>query len=218
MMKIIAYVTYNLLRQGCINYYEELRGGLPYSDFFDKRRGKLNVSNNLPERVGAVKAAGYADEVIIKNDVGKKIVWADALRGFLILTVVLGHSLQHGDYENNSLWSIIYSFHMAAFFVISGYVGYKEQYKMSSLWGKICRLLMPFAVWTVLRTFINGGGIPGLIKAILLPDTGYWFIFVLFVIISFFVSLVVISQKIHVRTDMMLSGGGNYINFINGFI
>ena len=48
-----------------------------------------------------------------------RLLWADALRGLLILIVVLGHSLQHGDYENRISWNIIYSFHMAAFFVVS---------------------------------------------------------------------------------------------------
>ena len=58
----------------------------------------------------------------------KRLIWADALRGVLILLVVLGHSLQHEDFENRIAWNIIYSFHMAAFFVILGYVGYKKEY------------------------------------------------------------------------------------------
>lgn len=52
----------------------------------------------------------------------KRLLWADALRGLLILSVALGHSLQFGDYNNRLSWNIIYSFHMAAFFVVSGYV------------------------------------------------------------------------------------------------
>ena len=43
------------------------------SDSFDKGRGKLNVRNNVLERVEAVKATGYADEVIIEDYVGQKI-------------------------------------------------------------------------------------------------------------------------------------------------
>lgn len=43
------------------------------SDSFDRGRGKLNVRNNVLERVEAVKATGYADEVIIEDYVGQKI-------------------------------------------------------------------------------------------------------------------------------------------------
>ena len=43
------------------------------SDSFDHGRGKLNVRNNVLERVEAVKATGYADEVIIEDYVGQKI-------------------------------------------------------------------------------------------------------------------------------------------------
>ena len=95
--------------------------------------------------------------------VGKRLIWADALRGLLILLVVLGHSLQHGDYENRISWNIIYSFHMATFFVISGYVGYKEEYTISSLWGKGQQLLLPFVAWTVVEAFISGGDVSMLI-------------------------------------------------------
>lgn len=60
--------------------------------------------------------------------IGTRFVWADAIRGVLILTVVLGHALQHGDYEHNICWTVIYSFHMAAFFAISGFVSYKDKF------------------------------------------------------------------------------------------
>ena len=43
------------------------------SDSFDKGRGKLNVRNNVLERVEAVKATGYADKIIIEDYVGQKI-------------------------------------------------------------------------------------------------------------------------------------------------
>ena len=42
------------------------------SDSFDRGRGKLNVRNNVLERVEAVKATGYADEIIIEDCLGQK--------------------------------------------------------------------------------------------------------------------------------------------------
>ena len=43
------------------------------NDSFDRDRGKLNVRNNVLERVEAVKATGYADQIIIEDYVGQKI-------------------------------------------------------------------------------------------------------------------------------------------------
>lgn len=43
------------------------------SDSFDRERGKLNVRNNVLERIEAVKETGYADEIIIEDYVGQKI-------------------------------------------------------------------------------------------------------------------------------------------------
>ena len=137
----------------------------------------------------------------------KRLMWADALRGLLILMVVLGHSLQHGDYENRVTWNIIYSFHMAAFFVISGYVGYKKEYMILSLWGKVRQLLLPFVTWTIVESFIRGNGISGLFNAIQKPDISYWFVFVLFVILLLFISIVTTCQKIKRNCDYLLWGG-----------
>lgn len=137
--------------------------------------------------------------------VGKRLIWADALRGLLILLVVLGHSLQHGDYENRISWNIIYSFHMAAFFVVSGYVGFKQNYKVSSLFGKACQLLLPFASWTILETLINGPRFSRIINAFLDPDTSYWFVYVLFVILSLFILSIQFSNKKGVKSDIVLA-------------
>ena len=54
----------------------------------------------------------------------QRLIWADSLKGILIVLVVLGHAIQgvYGeDVESNRIWNIIYSFHMPAFFAISGY-------------------------------------------------------------------------------------------------
>jgi glycerol-3-phosphate cytidylyltransferase len=43
------------------------------NDNFDRERGKLNVQNNVLERVDAVRATGLADKIIIEDYVGQKI-------------------------------------------------------------------------------------------------------------------------------------------------
>lgn len=79
MKKVITYGTYDLLHHGHLNLLKRAKELGDYlivgvtSDSFDKERGKLNVRNNVLERVEAVKATGLADEVIIEDYVGQKI-------------------------------------------------------------------------------------------------------------------------------------------------
>lgn len=51
---------------------------------------------------------------IILQSRAERIAWVDGLRGIAILLVVLGH-------VNPPFKKIIYGFHMALFFIISGF-------------------------------------------------------------------------------------------------
>lgn len=79
MRKVITYGTYDLLHQGHINLLKRARAQGDYlivgvtNDSFDRERGKLNVRNNVLERVEAVKATGLADDIIIEEYIGQKI-------------------------------------------------------------------------------------------------------------------------------------------------
>ena len=79
MVKVITYGTYDMLHQGHINLLRRARALGDYlivgvtNDNFDRDRGKLNVRNNVLERVEAVKATGFADQIIIEDYVGQKI-------------------------------------------------------------------------------------------------------------------------------------------------
>lgn len=79
MKKVITYGTYDLLHQGHINLLRRAKELGDYlivgvtNDSFDRDRGKLNVRNNVLERVEAVKATGYADQIIIEDYIGQKI-------------------------------------------------------------------------------------------------------------------------------------------------
>lgn len=79
MTKVITYGTFDLLHQGHINILRRAKELGDYlivgvtSDNFDRGRGKLNVRNNILERVEAVRATGYADEIIIEDYLGQKI-------------------------------------------------------------------------------------------------------------------------------------------------
>lgn len=79
MKRVITYGTFDLLHQGHINLLRRAKELGDYlivgvtSDSFDVGRGKLNVRNNVLERIEAVKATNYADEVIIEDYLGQKI-------------------------------------------------------------------------------------------------------------------------------------------------
>ncbi len=79
MRKVITYGTYDLLHQGHINLLRRAKALGDYlivgvtSDSFDRNRGKLNVRNNVLERVDAVRQTGLADQIIIEDYVGQKI-------------------------------------------------------------------------------------------------------------------------------------------------
>ncbi len=79
MKKVITYGTYDLLHQGHINLLrraKELGDWLIVgvtTDNFDLERGKMNTCNNVMERIEAVKATGYADQIIIEEYRGQKI-------------------------------------------------------------------------------------------------------------------------------------------------
>lgn len=79
MKKVITYGTYDLLHKGHLNLLKRAKELGDYlivgvtNDNFDRERGKLNVRNNVLERIEAVKATGLADEIIIEDYVGQKI-------------------------------------------------------------------------------------------------------------------------------------------------
>lgn len=71
------------------------------------------------------------------NTTNRKI-WADSLKGLLMLLVVIGHAIQsliRDDCYDNHLWNIIYSFHMPAFMALSGWLLFKGENMPLVAWG-----------------------------------------------------------------------------------
>lgn len=79
----------------------------------------------------------------------------DFARGILIILVVVGHSFFYGDYQNdvhldNFLYKVIYSFHMPAFMLLSGYLFYNSNKKAlkSVILSKIKTIGVPFVTFS----------------------------------------------------------------------
>ena len=79
MKRVITYGTYDLLHEGHLNLLRRAKALGDYlivgvtNDSFDRERGKLNVRDNVLERVEAIRATGIADKIIIEDYVGQKI-------------------------------------------------------------------------------------------------------------------------------------------------
>lgn len=141
-----------------------------------------------------------------------RLVWADSLKGWLIILVVLGHAIQctlGPDCENNHLWNIIYSFHMPAFMAVSGYLAFKPSgLGKTNYWDLVLRrfrqLVIPFVLWTIIMLlFKNDFSFATIGNYLLFPDKGLWFLWVLFFITWLFVSGGWIAQRLSVNHDLV---------------
>jgi len=150
-----------------------------------------------------------------------RIGWIDAMKGFTILLVVLGHSVQNiciGYCEETIIFRTIYSFHMPLFMFLSGYVSYKI-----SSWANIrkrsIQLLVPFFSAIVLSYLIHNfpaysfaGLFKSVAKVVLRPDTGLWFLWALFFIDVLFVGCRKLSSLIHLDERLVVLGAAGVLN------
>ncbi len=109
----------------------------------------------------------------------------DATKGFAIILVVLGHSIQSfvTNFDDNFIFRIIYSFHMPLFMFLSGYVATIGN--AESLKRKFNRLVIPFISWYFASYFLTQayksiGFQEYIIRWLKSPDYGLWFLWVLF--------------------------------------
>ena len=128
------------------------------------------------------------------GEVTGRAIGVDALRGFAILLVVLGHSISNA--ENLMLASgynleyyvsnFLYTFHMPLFFLVSGYVLFSKRIKVRD---RAIRLMLPFFAWIPVYWFVNRyiHHYPFPVRfgttlkdTILNPGNGLWFLTTLF--------------------------------------
>ena len=59
------------------------------------------------------------------NMAKERLIWADSLKGWLMILVILGHVIQcilKEGCNDNHVWNLIYSFHMPACMAVSGWL------------------------------------------------------------------------------------------------
>ena len=106
----------------------------------------------------------------------------DVLKGFTIILVVLGHTvhLYAPNYEASAVFRFCYSFHMALFFAISGYLAAsKTKHNLQWIGKRAQRLLVPWMIWTTIGTLFVGSGWQSLIEDLII-EPSLWFLPCLF--------------------------------------
>ena len=135
----------------------------------------------------------------------------DIAKGIGIILVVWGHVIQvsagegNFDYWGNSIFEIIYSFHMPLFIFLSGFTASYSLNKRShtiTIKNRFTTLMIPFLSWGFIMYFIKFIGnvilnerldstlLEFMIATMLNPGLGLWFFWVLF-----FLYLIIILAK-----------------------
>ncbi len=110
----------------------------------------------------------------------------DAVKGFAILIVMLGHVLVLNDLEDPYLYNMIKVLQMPLFMCVSGYTNGlgKKIVTLQDFTAKIARravsLLLPFFSWIVLLHITD---IPGaVVRTLFQLERGLWFLMTLFIL------------------------------------
>lgn len=119
-----------------------------------------------------------------------RVLYIDNLKAFAISLVVIGHVLQYiilkDTYKESIAFNFIYSFHMALFMMISGYV--MGHIAKSKTWDfnriikkRAIQLLLPFLSWTIIYAIVQRDPIH-VVESVIYPAKSLWFLWALFCI------------------------------------
>ena len=108
------------------------------------------------------------------------------------MLVIAGHTIQlflGDECYSNHLWNLFYSFHMPAFFAISGWLAWSINKQPSNEWGGVKRylkkrgkqLLIPYFAWSFIEFIVQQKyTLERFVFIVYNPDSYYWFLWVLF--------------------------------------
>lgn len=149
----------------------------------------------------------------------ERLVWADSLKGCLMMVVIFSHALQTTlglESENNHLFNMICSFQMPAFVAVSGYLAYRigrdipytsmgSCYKAT--YRRVRQLIIPFILWDLLKLVTtNNFTLSGIFDCFLYPDHGYWFLWVLFFIFVIFIMTAWLANHYSIKQEIVMTG------------
>ncbi len=166
----------------------------------------------------------------------KRIEYIDAIKGFAAICVIIGHVcdgyLSSGLFENGTflfvLFKIIYSFHMALFFVISGYLFYSAYVKTdgivntAKLKTQLFNIGYVYALFSIVMWIFKFIGERFVNRTVSVKDllliwtkaiSPYWYLYVLF----FCYLLAALFIKIKINPYLLL-GIGLAFNIFSNFL
>lgn len=142
----------------------------------------------------------------------RRILWVDTLKAFTIFMVMLGHCLQFLG-ATGILYKYIIMIQMPLFMAISGYCSYKSSLSFNNIRKRFFQLVIPFFAWPIVWYVVkmDFSGIADYYMYLpLIPDTGLWFLYVLFLITI--VDFVRSKTICAVDVNHVLGGGKRKIN------
>ena len=167
----------------------------------------------------------------------ERVQWIDALKGFAIISVVLGHAilayLYSGEIPENPkmllavVSNFLYAFHMPLFFMISGYVfeiAYIEKEKDSKIRIKrqFLNIFIIYFMYSILygvlkilsSSYVNNDiGLKDLIFIPIKPIEQYWYLYVL---IEFYL-LFIFDKIIRINPVILIAISGT-ASLLSGFL
>lgn len=133
-----------------------------------------------------------------------RLQYLDEIKGFAIILMVLAHAIAWSfeDWKPvmnpvvstpnlvyaGLIWKFIYSFHMALFFLVSGYLCFKPL----NNWGGVFQGVKKKSIRLFIPYFVTGGLI-----TIIRPGFGYWFLFSLWELSVVGLAIIYILEKIN---------------------
>lgn len=125
-----------------------------------------------------------SSEILLSNPIQSRNLLIDRLKGFAIILVVLGHLIQFKidpvGFDKNTLFRLIYSFHMALFFFLAGQV-FKLRPLNQEILLSFKRLIIPFVVFFFIISchFDISIFLARIPEYFINPELGFWFLLVL---------------------------------------
>lgn len=140
----------------------------------------------------------------------KRIYYWDNLKGLLMLLVVFGHFVEtYGGYfsHKNLIWTAVYSFHMPAFALVSGYFIRRSSKDPIEKVPKAAGLYLMMMLLYTIRPFLYGKGFSMELAS---PKYGLWYL--LFLVYAY-----VLTHFLNRKNEILILAGTVLAGMLAGF-